>query len=138
MPPRSKSPHAFLLDPHKPLIPVDVLLEGPKGRHFVRMALDTGATYMIAPTSALRAIGYDPAASSRRVDFVAAGGVERRPIVAVKAVQALGIRLAHMDVVCHDLPSQSPVRGLLGLNFLKHVSLHLDFPRRQLTIRHGR
>ena len=135
MPPRSKPSRTFPLDPHKPIIPVDVLLEGPHGRQFVRMALDTGATYVIAPTSALRAIGYSPAASSRHVDFVAAGGVERRPIVAVKAVQGLGVRVARVDIVCHDLPPQSPVRGLLGLNFLKHVSLHLDFPRKRLSIR---
>jgi len=82
--------NVFPLDPTKPLIPVDVLLEGPRGRQLIRMALDTGATYTIASVGAIRAIGYDPAASPRRIDFVAA--------------------------------------GLLGLNFLKHVSIHLDFP----------
>ena len=131
MPPPSD---IFPLDPRKPIIPVDVLLEGPKGRQFVRMALDTGATYTIAPVATLLAIGYDPTKPLRHIEFIAVGGIEYKPLVRVQAVQALGVRLARFDIVCHDLPPQSPVRGLLGLNFLKHVSLHLDFPRQRLTV----
>lgn len=124
---------AFPLDPTKPIIPVDVLLEGPRGRHLIRMALDTGATYTIAPLGAIRTIGYDPATAPNRIEFVAAGSVEYKSIVTVRAAQAYGIRIPQVQVVCHDLPPQSPVRGLLGLNFLKHLSLHLDFPRLTLT-----
>lgn len=134
MPPPS---NVFPLDPRKPIIPVDVLLEGPKGRQFVRMALDTGATYTIAPiapVATLLAIGYDPAKPTQHIEFIAVGGVEYKPLVRVQAVQALGVRLPRLNVVCHDLPPQSPVRGLLGLNFLKHLNLHLDFPRRRLTV----
>ena len=126
--------NVFPLDPRNPLIAVDVLLEGPKGRQLVRMALDTGATYTMAPVSALCGIGYDPASSAKRVDFVAAGSVEYKSLVTVRAIEAFGIRAQRLDVVCHDLPPQSPVRGLLGLNFLKHVSLHLDFPHRILKV----
>ena len=131
MRPRSKD---FPLDPAKPIIPVDVLLEGPKGCQFVRMALDTGATYTMAPTSAMIAIGYDPDRLTERIEFIAAGGVEHKLLARVQAVQALGVRAARLEVVCHDLPPKSPVRGLLGLNFLKRISLHLDFPRGRLTI----
>jgi len=131
MPSRSK---VFSLDPNKSLIPVEVLLEGPKGRLLVHMALDTGATYTIVPVGTLRAIGYDPTASAARVEFIAAGSVERKPVITVRAAQAFGVRIPRLPVVCHDLPPQSPVRGLLGLNFLKHLSLHLDFPHRLLRI----
>ena len=82
----------------------------------------------MAPFSTLRAIGYDPAISDKHIEFIAAGSIEHKPVVIVKSIQALGIRLKGLEVVCHDLPPQSPVRGLLGLNFLKHISLHLDFP----------
>lgn len=115
---------------------MDVLLEGPKGRQFVRMALDTGATYTIAPVHTLRAIGYDPAASSARIEFIAAGSVEFKSMVTVRIVQVFGIQIPHLQVIAHDLPPQSPVRGLLGLNFIKHVSLHLDFPHHLLTVSH--
>ena len=131
MPRRSKT---FPLDPHQSIIPVDVLLEGPAGRQFVRMALDTGATYTMAPVSTLHAIGYDPARSTKRVEFIAAGSVEHRPIVRILAIQALGIRLRDIEVVCHTLPPQSPVRGLLGLNVLRRLNLHLDFPRQILRV----
>lgn len=124
----------FPLDPNKSLIPVEVLLEGPKGQLLVHMALDTGATYTIVPVGTLRAIGYDPTISPVRIEFIAAGSVERKPVVRVQAISAFGIRIPRLQVVCHDLPPQSPVRGLLGLNFLKHVSLHLDFPYRILKV----
>ena len=68
------------------------------------------------------------------IEFIAVGGVEYKPLVKVQAIHALGVRLPRLEVVCHDLPPQSPVRGLLGLNFLHHVSLHLDFPRRRLAV----
>ncbi len=98
------------------------------------MALDTGATYTMAPVGALLAIGYDPASSTARVDFVAAGSVEYKLLVTVQAVHAFGICIPQITIVCHDLPPQSPVRGLLGLNFLKHVCCSLDFPRRRLKV----
>ena len=131
MPRRSKT---FPLDPHQSIIPVDVLLEGPAGRQFVRMALDTGATYTMAPASTLRAIGYDLAHPVKRVEFIAAGSVEYRPLIRIHALQTLGRRLMNVEVVCHDLPAQSPVRGLLGLNILRHLNLHLDFPHRALRV----
>ena len=126
--------NSFPLDPAKPILPVDVLVEGPHGRQLLRMALDTGATYTMVPVGMMRAIGYDPAASPARIEFIAAGSVEYKPLVVVRAVHAYGIRVPRLEVVCHDLPPQSPVRGLLGLNFIKHVSLHLDFPRRLVTV----
>lgn len=131
MRPRSKT---FPLDPTHPIVPVDVLLEGPAGQHLVRMALDTGATYTMAPVSALRAIGYDPATAPARVEFIAASSVEYKPLVTIQAAHAYGIRVAPLAVVCHDLPPQSPVRGLLGLNFLKHLRVSFDFPGKVLKV----
>jgi hypothetical protein len=134
MPPPSEK--LFPLDPSKPVIPVYVLLKGPRGQQFIRMALDTGATYTIAPVGAIRAIGYDPATSHDRIEFIAAGSLECKPMVTVDAAQALGVRIPRLRVVCHDLPPQSPVRGLLGLNFLTQMSLHLDFPHHVLRVTH--
>ena len=56
------------------------------------------------------------------------------PLVRIQALQVFGVRLPELDIVCHELPSQSPVRGLLGLNVLKQLSLHLDFPHRTLRV----
>ncbi|OGX35650.1 MAG: hypothetical protein A3B73_05560 [Omnitrophica WOR_2 bacterium RIFCSPHIGHO2_02_FULL_63_39] len=131
MPPPSK---VFPLDPTKPLIPVDVLLEGPQGQQLIRMALDTGATYTIAPRWVLQAIGYQPSATGQSIEFIAAGSVERKPLVTVHGVCAFGVRVAKSPVVCHDLPAQSPVRGLLGLNFLRHFNVHLNFLSRRLVL----
>ena len=95
---------AFPLDPSKPLIPVDVLLQGPKGRQFVRMALDTGATYTIAPRGTLLAIGCDPALSTKRVEFIAVGSIEYKPLISVQAVKRSGFGLRAWTscvMICH-------------------------------------
>ena len=126
--------NVFPLDPSEPIIPVDVLLEGPAGQQIVRMALDTGATYTMAPVSAIHAIGYDPVAATCRIEFVAAGSIEYKPLITLQALSALGFRVPEVQVVCHDLPPQSPVRGFLGLNFLKHARLVLDFPGKTLRL----
>lgn len=131
MPPRSKT---FALDPTTSIIPVDVLLEGPDGQQLIRMAVDTGASYTVAPLWAMRAIGYHPSTAGHTIEFIAAGSIERKPLVTVQTVHAFGFRVAQVPVVCHDLPAQSPVKGLLGLNFLRHFNVHLNFLVRRLVL----
>lgn len=88
----------------------------------MRLLFDTGATYtMIAPKSAL-AIGIDPALSQKRLEVITASGVEYLPLVVIPEVECLGIKVKRLDVVCHELPPQSAVEGLLGMNFLVHWS----------------
>ena len=112
MPRRS---NVFRLDPRQSIIPIDVLLEGPTGCQFVRMALDTGATYTMAPISTLRAIGYSPSQAEKRVEFIAAGSVEYKPLLRVRAIQTLGVRLAGIEVVCHDLPRPKSCAWVAGV-----------------------
>ena len=39
-----------------------------------------------------------------------------------------------VDVLCHDLPPQSPVAGLLGLNVLRRFNVLLAFLRQYLEL----
>jgi hypothetical protein len=45
-----------------------------------------------------------------------------------------GAKIKHIQVVCHNLPPESPVEGLLGLDFLKAAKVVLDFKRNVLEI----
>ena len=121
------------LAPSGPLI-IYVELVGPRTSRTVAMALDTGAILTVIPIETALAIGYDPAKATKRVEMVTASGVELAPEMTVRAVRCLGQTLQNLDVVCHDLPSQSPVKGLLGLNFLRHFNVHLDFLRKRLAL----
>ena len=102
---------------------------GPKRELFVKMALDTGATYTMIPTEAAIAIGCDPSRSKRKIEITTGSGVEYVPIITLPEFKAFGIKVKNFDVICHNLPSQSPVEGLLGLNFLNKSKLIIHFFR---------
>ena len=120
-----------LLSPRGPVI-VYVEFTGPRTRRTIAMALDTGAILTMIPIETALAIGYDPANTAKRVELITASGIELAPQLTVRTAQCLAQTVRHLDVVCHDLPTQSPVKGLLGLNFLRHFDLHLNFRSTQL------
>lgn len=109
------------------IIPVYVRVEGPRRVRIIRLALDTGATLTMMPHEIARDIGYDPAAEPTRLEISTASGVLLVPVVTVKSVGCLGTTRKNVDVVCHSLPPESPVDGLLGLNFLVHFPPFREF-----------
>ena len=91
-------------------------------RHLVlRLLADTGATYTMIPLKAALAIGVDPSVATRRIPLVTVSAVEYTPVVTVASLSCLGHQLRHVEVACHDLPPQSAVDGLLGLNILMRI-----------------
>lgn len=114
------------LPPRGPLV-VYVELHGPRTSRVIAMAVDTGAVITIVPFETLLAIGYDPAQSSKRLELVTASGTELVPLLTVERVRCLGHTARSLEVAGHDLPAQSPVKGLLGLDFLRRFDVHLNF-----------
>jgi hypothetical protein len=49
--------------------------------------------------------------------------------IVVERFEALGKVATNLQVVCHDLPARTTVRGLLGLNFLRRFDLQISFKR---------
>ncbi len=91
------------------------------------MAVDTDATYTMIPIEAAVAIGRDPSCSRRRIEITMGSGIEYVSLITVPKFRAFGIEIKNMEVICHNLPTPSPVEGLLGLNFLKKAKLIIDF-----------
>ena len=91
------------------------------------MVLDTGASLCTIPFETALATGCDPTRSKRRLEIMTASSVEVVPVVIIPRVEVLGHKVGNLEAVCYDLPSVSEVFGLLGLNFLKHFNLHLNF-----------
>ena len=117
-------------DPALHIIIVRVKLQDENGRPlYVRMALDTGASMTVIPWQAAERLGLDPARSRRRARFMTGSGMEVAPILTVPAMELLGVRAANVSVLCHDLPQRSLVDGLLGLSFLSHCQLSINFHR---------
>lgn len=117
------------------VITVDAKIEG-RGTRFIylRMVLDTGASLTVIPWNIAEALGYDPARSPRRVQFMTGSGMEAAPVFAVEGMEVLGVRINRVPVLCHDLPQRSLVDGLLGLSFLKHCRMSVDFKGGSLSL----
>ena len=93
----------------------------------VTVALDTGATITIIPSQVLIALGYDLLNAKERVQLITASGTEFAKRIKVGRLTVIGETIENIDVLCHDLPGNSPIKGLLGLNFLRHFDVNISF-----------
>ena len=87
----------------------------------LRLLIDTGATYTMIPLKAAMAIGCDPATAPTRIPLVTVSAVEYAPLLTLPSLKCLGHEFHHLKVACHDLPPQSAVDGLLGLDALTQI-----------------
>lgn len=124
----------FKFDSKQSIIICHAEIVGPKIELSLKMALDTGATYTMIPIEAAVAIGCDPLRSRRKIEITTGSSIEYVPITTIPKFRAFGIELKNMEVICHNLPTQSPVEGLLGLNFLKRAKIIIDFSKNIISI----
>ena len=124
----------FAFNPQRGLVIVRAEVFGPTGSAVLRLALDTGATRTLIDSAALVAIGYDPAASTDHVQVSTGSGVESSAIVEIKRIVALGHDRQSFFVLSHKLPPTLSVDGVLGLDFMRGLSLTIDFRTGQVTL----
>ena len=116
----------FTFDAKASSIILRAVVEGEIAR-VVSLILDTGSSFTHLPWRLLQAIGYDPGTSKEKVKVVTPSGVEFPPKVKVKRIRALGKSIENVEVLCHDLPPEAKVDGLLGLNFLRNFNIAIRF-----------
>jgi predicted aspartyl protease len=121
-------------NPRGRLIVVPVYLHGPSGSRLVRLALDTGTTYTVISPDVLINAGYDLAKFTRWLRIATAGGLMDAPVVQVRSLEALGQAQLNFGVLCHSVPVEATVDGLLGLDFLRGRRLTIDFRAGALTL----
>lgn len=117
-------------DPAGSSIIVDFLLESVDGSSslLIPVVLDTGASLTIVSTELLVRLGYDPATPLlQRQRIITGSGVEYAPRITVRSATAIGQKVSNLAVLGHNLPPESGVDGLLGLNFLRHFKLTIRF-----------
>jgi predicted aspartyl protease len=98
------------------------------------MVLDTWAIYTAISWETAKDRGYDPAGSPERVPVITANGVIEVPKLRVQRVAFRELAAQEIDVICHDIPELAEIEGLIGLSFLKHFRLVVDFKRGILDI----
>ena len=121
-------------DPAEGLITVSVRLSGPTGDIIVRLALDTGATSTLVNSAVMVLLGYDPAASSDRIQVTTGSGVEFCSRIVVNRVETLGRSMETFPVLCHTLPPSAQVDGLLGLDFFRGCLLNIDLKNGTISV----
>ena len=109
------------------VIVMDVFIKHKARKKKVRMALDTGATYIMVPWDVAETLGLEPGLSKEKTEMITASGVEKTPIVTLEAVSVAGNKIRNIKALVHDLPPKSYVDGLLGLSFLKNFNIYLNF-----------
>jgi predicted aspartyl protease len=124
----------YSFDSHDGLIVVFSEITGPSGSAILRLALDTGATSTLVSPALLIAVGYDPAIGPDRVQVTTGSGIEFVARLAIKRLQALGQSRHDFPLLAHTLPPSSGIDGLLGLDFLRGLTLTVDFRQGQLRL----
>jgi hypothetical protein len=124
----------FPFDPHQGLILVQARLEGPSGPTLLRLALDTRATDTALSTDLLRRAGYDPDQSPTRVQVTTGSGVEVIPLLTVSKLAVLGQERNAFPVLAHTIPPSAGVDGVLGLDFMRGLTLNIDFRTGQISL----
>jgi|ERR1043165_4366992 len=121
-------------DAQRGLVVVPAELEGPFGSALIRLAVDTGATTTLINAAILVSLGYDPGASSERVQVTTGSGVEFAPQINLQTIRALTRERGAFPVLCHTLPPSAGVDGLLGLDFFRGENLNIDFRTGKIII----
>ena len=98
-----------------------------KKSFLIHLAVDTGATVTIISPDAARFIGINPAFSKRVREVTTGSGSVMCPLITIPYFICLGQTIKNLEVFCHTLPEESPVEGLLGLNFLKNFDIRINF-----------
>lgn len=108
------------------LLIVYARLSGRRGSRLVRLAVDTGATATMIPPKAALALGVNPAHASRFRETLTASGKELIPLVVIPRLTIFTTTFRRITVACHELPSESPIDGLLGLDLLTRLRAVID------------
>ena len=98
------------------------------------LALDTGATTTIVCNEALVAIGCTPEALTEFASFGDASATHLVPKINLKSFSLDEAKVENLEVLCYTIPEEHGIDGVIGLNFLRHFNLTLNFNQGILTL----
>lgn len=119
----------YKFDANKGIIVCKAELTNKERSIFVKFVVDTGASFTMISIENALAIGIDPSKANRHIEITTANGIVFAPIIIIPSFRCFGFQRKNLEAVCHNLPPESPVEGLLGLNFLKSAKVVIDFSK---------
>jgi hypothetical protein len=88
---------------------------------------------MIPPKAAL-AIGCHPGRATAFRETLTASGKELIPFIVIPTMRIFEQTLHRVTVACHELPAESPIDGLLGLDLLTRLRAIINLTTPSLAI----
>jgi hypothetical protein len=82
----------------------------------------------------LMAIGYQPDLVKNRVQIITGSGLVSAPRVMIQQVDALAQTRISFPVLAHTLPKSAGIDRLLGLDFLQHRTMTIDFRTGRISL----
>ncbi len=110
------------------------MLKTQNSQKVAQMVVDTGASFTLIPYEVASVLGLHPEKLSEREEIITASGVIDAPVLEIPLFSALGVEVRNFKVLCHDLPRQSRVEGLLGVDFLSHFLPYENFYREVIAL----
>lgn len=94
----------------------------------INLVVDTGSSLTIIDTSIVDYLGYS--AREDAIDTSALDGAAGRSegyVITLPTFTCLGFKLENFTVACHDMNTRLGVAGLLGMNFLEHFRVDMNY-----------
>ena len=114
------------------LTPVDMQHEGAP--QCPDMALDTGARLTVIRPRLARELGIEQDGTELTTSITGAVGATRAVLLRVESVSVLGEEVRKLRVLCHALPENLKVDGILGLNFLSRFNIEINNETETVTL----
>ena len=120
-------------DPDAPLLISPCTIEYRNIRR-VWLALDTGASTTIIRESVLGDIGYSIEAMTETASFGDASTSHLVPKVTLRSFSLADARIDSLEALCYTIPEEHGIDGVVGLNFLRHFRITLNFEQGILSL----
>lgn len=124
----------FAFDPREGLILVEARVWGPSGYYALRLGLDTGATETVISIDKLAFLGYGISFTDERTRLITGSSAAFASHTILQKILALGQKRSNFPVLAYTLPAEIGVDGMLGLDFLRGLTLTADFRNGELSL----
>ncbi|MFQ5627193.1 MAG: aspartyl protease family protein [bacterium] len=121
-------------DPNENLIYLRCKIYGPDGHRFAKLALDTGAMATLISIEIIHALGYETD-FDKKARIIMGGGEEYASLVEINKIRVANQQIENLTVTCFNLPQETGLDGLLGLNFLRHFDTEINYSNSTLVLK---
>jgi len=98
------------------------------------MAIDTGARVSVVTPKVAQELGFDTGETEPTVNIIGATGKSGAALLRVASAAIMGQEVRNLRVLCHPLPAELQLDGILGLDFLRHFDIQIANSTEMLTL----